>query len=199
MKLYISPGACSMASHMMLHELGIPHEIEKVDLKTKTTETGADFLKINQRGYVPALEMDDGTIVTENPSVMLAIGRKKPGVFTPEPGEFELIRLIEALSFLGAELHKAYAPLFSDLDDKAKEAAVANVHKQLKRLETILGNKTYVLGEEVSAADFYAFVLTGWSDMHDISLEDYPNIQKFRDKMSARESVKKTMKHEGLA
>ena len=199
MKLFLKPGACSMATHILFNELGIDYETETVDTSAGTTATGEDFLKINPRGYVPALKLDDGQIITENPAILEYVGDLRPGAFTPVHGTMDRVRLSEMLSFLGSELHKAFSPLFAGLEGEARTEALAKLNVQFKRLDNILSDaRPYLLGETYTAADMYAFVVLGWTDFLDISLAGYTHIEAFRARIAERPAVQETLKQESL-
>lgn len=199
MKLFISPGACSMAGHILLNELALPHTVETVNLKTKTTDSGLDFLTINPRGYVPALQLDDGEIVTENPAVLLTIGGQKSNSLSPTPGTLAYLQQIELLSFLGSELHKAYGPFFGELSDEARPKADANFEKQLERTEALFSDgRLYLTGDQPTVSDIYAFVILNWTTLVGKSLSGYPKLSAFHARMAEKPAVQQTLREEGL-
>ncbi len=199
MKLYYSPGACSLAPHIVLQETGKEFELVKVDLASKTTETGDDFMKINPHGYVPVLGLDNGEVLTEGVAIMQYLADQSPEAgLAPENGTFERARLQEKLNYLSTELHKAFAPLFSDSAEAEKKKAVAKIESKLDYLDTLLNSKDYLMGDVFSIADAYLFVLTGWTVPTGIGLGGWPNIASFSTRVSGRKSVRAAMQAEGL-
>ena len=168
MKLYYSPGACSLADHIALIAAGIDHAIEKVDLKVKTTETGKDFRAINPKGYVPALELDDGQILTENIAVLLYIADRSGKLL---PSDFAKWRVIETTAFISTEIHKNFKPLFDpSAADDARAKAKDIIAQRMALIENQLGGRDYIVGDELSIADCYLFVMLIWCRRHDIKL-----------------------------
>ena len=201
MKLYYSPGACSMASHIVLHETGSDHSIEKVDLRGKTTESGTDYWTVNPKGSVPALDTGDGTL-TEGPAILQFIAdRAGSTTLSPPAGSMAKARMQETLNFVGSELHKAYSPLFNPaLADDARTAAKALVAKKMGWLEGLLADgRDFLTGAEFTVADAYAFVVASWSGKMDVDLAEFPKMRAFLDRVKARPSVIAAMKAEGLA
>lgn len=200
MKLYYSPGACSMASHIVLHETGTAHEIEKVDLRAKKTETGADYWAVNAKGAVPALDTGEG-VLTEGPAILQFVADKAGATtLSPPAGSMARARMQEALNFVGSELHKAYSPLFNPaLADDARTAAKALIAKKLGWLEGLLADgRDFLTGAEFTVADAYAFVVTSWSGKLGVDLTEFPKMQAFLDRVKGRPSVVAAMKAEGL-
>ena len=195
MKLYYSPGACSLADHIALHEAGLAFEHERVDLKTKLTEHGDDFRAINPKGYVPALRLDSGDVVTENVALLDWIADQSS---TLSPiGPFGRTRQLEMLGYISSEVHKAFSPLFrggSD-DDKAKAKAKAAVASKLDYVAGELKGD-YLFGDAPGVADFYLFVMLLWSTKNGIAVPDA--LAALRDRLMGRASVQKAMRHEGL-
>ncbi len=200
MKLYYSPGACSQAAHILLHETGLSHHSEAVDLKAHRTASGADYYGINPKGAVPALEMDDGQVLSENGAVLQYIGDMAgDGLLLPKTG-MPRYRVIEMLSFLGSDVHKSFGPLFNPgSSDEAKTAARAMVGKKLDFLEKSLDEQDYLTGDHMSVADPYLFAMLGWTKPHGIDLGNWPNLTAFRQRMEQRDTVHTVMKAEGLA
>lgn len=195
MKLYYSPGACSLADHIALHEAGIAFQRVKVDLKAKTTEDGGDYRRINPKGYVPALEFDDGEVLTENVAILSWIADRSE--LGGPNGDLSQARLLEALAFISTELHKQFKPFFSpDADDKAKAAARAMIEKRLGYLaERWRGD--YLFGEQVSVADCYLFVMLMWAGKNGLSIP--APLQVFFERMGQRPAVRQALEHEGLS
>lgn len=193
MKLYYSPGACSLADHIALHEAGISFEREKVDLKTKRTENGADFIKINPKGYVPALTVDSGETITENIAILDWIASQydplKPS------GPLGRTHLMEALAYISTEIHKSFKPFFAGASDSEKAEAGKTILKRLGYLaERFKGD--FIFGADLSVADCYLFVMLLWAKKQGV--EAPPKLAEFRDRMLKRPAVKKAMEHEGL-
>jgi glutathione S-transferase len=194
MKLYSAPGACSLADHIAMHEAGLDFERIKVDLKTKRTEDGRDFLKINPKGYVPALEFDDGEVLTENIAILSVVADKAPQL-TPE-GRFGHFRLLEMLAFISTEIHKAFKPFFKpDATEAEKTAAREVLGRRLGYLaERMKGD--YLFGSRFTVADAYLFVMCLWAQKNGVQLPD--PLPAFVARMKARPAVRLAMEHEGL-
>jgi len=201
MKLFYSPGACSMASHVILHEIGKPFEIEKVDGKAKTTEKGTDFWTINAKGAVPALQLADGEVLTEGAAILQYIADSNGATeLAPPVGTMARARVQEMLNFVSSELHKGFGPLFHPgKTDEEKDAAKAAIGKKFDWLESRLADgRTYLTGSAFTVADAYAFVVTNWSKGMNISLDKWPKLKAFVERVSARPSVQAAMRAEGL-
>ena len=201
MKLYYSPGACSLSPHVVLHEAGVNFEIERVDLASHLTETGADFTQINPKGYVPALRLDDGQVLTEGAAIVQFIADLHPKAgLVPMPGTLERARLQEYLNYIAAEYHKAFGPLFSsDASESAKAVAVTNVKRRLDYFERIFADgRSYLLGDTFSVADAYLFVISTWTKPTGIGLDKWPNVAGFVTRVASREKVQTAMRAEGL-
>lgn len=201
MKLYYKPGACSLASHIALREIGGPFEIEQVDTAAGRTAGGADFRAINPKGYVPVLELEDGQVLTEGAAVLQYIADRKPGSgLAPAAGTLERTRLQEQLNFVASELHKTFSPLFAKTTPAdARKAAVAQVEKHLGHLEaTLADGRPYLLGETFTVADAYAFVVAGWTKFVNVSLDPFPHVKAFVARVAARDAVQAALRAEGL-
>ena len=201
MKLYYSPGACSLSPHIVLREAGMDFEIERVDLGSHRTETGDDFAQINPKGYVPALRLDDGQVLTEGAVIVQFIADLRPeSDLAPKPGTLERARLQEHLNFIAAEYHKAFGPFFSsDASDTAKAAAATNVGRRLDYFERIFADgRSYLLGDTFSVADAYLFVVSNWTKPTGIGLDKWPNVSGFVTRVAGREKVREAMRAEGL-
>ena len=157
MKLYFSPGACSLSPHIVLHELGLPFEAVQVDLKSKRLKDGADFWKINPKGYVPTLQLDDGAILTEGPSIVQYLADQKPtAVLAPANGTFARYRLQEWLNFISTELHKQFSPLFNPAStDAVKQAQQERLAERFREIVAAMGAAPYLLGDQFTVADAY--------------------------------------------
>ena len=199
MKLYYSPGACSQAPHILLHEIGLDHDAARVDLKAKTLEDGSDYLRVNPKGAVPALELDNGEVLTENAVVLQYLGDRAnwPEVLPP-PGNFRRYRVLEMVNFITTELHKSFAPLFKpDAGDETKAFFRQQIGQRLDYLEPKLGDGPFLFGDDLTLPDPYLFVITGWAESL-IGLERWPNLRAFRERMMQRPSVRHVLRFEGL-
>ena len=194
MKLYYAPGACSLADHIALHEAELEFEHERVDLKTKRTEHGDDYTQVNAKGYVPALLLDSGELLTENVAILDWIADQAA---TLKPtGPLGRARQLEALAYISGELHKSFGPFFRGGTDEQKGQATRAVAKHFTYLaDTMQGD--YLMGDEPSVADFYLFVTLNWAIKFGI---DAPApLAALRDRLMTRSSVAKAMAHEGLS
>lgn len=200
MKLYYCPGACSLSPHIVLSELGLPHELEKVDLGTHTTAGGTDFYAINPKGYVPALELDDGQLLTEGPAIVQYLADCKPEAeLLPPAGTLERARVQEWLTFIGTELHKSFSPLFDPQAAAAwKAAAEANIRRRFGFVEQSLGGRDYLTGARFCVADAYLFTVVSWSFSVGIDLTPWPALAAFHKRVAARPAVRAAMQSEGL-
>ena len=201
MKLYYSPGACSLSPHIVMREAGMNFDMERVDLSSHQTETGADYMQINPKGYVPALRLDDGQVLTEGAAIVQYIADLHPEAgLAPKPSTLERTRLQEYLNFIAAEYHKAFSPLFSsDVSDAAKATAVGNVERRLDYFEKIFADgRAYLMGDKFSVADAYLFVVTNWTKPTGISLAKWPNVTAFVTRVAARGKVQDALRAEGL-
>lgn len=201
MKLYYAPGTCSLSPHIVLRELGHEFELERVDTKTKVTETGANFRDVNPKGYVPALRLDDGELLTEGAAIVqhLADARGARDL-APQPGTLARTRLQEHLNFISAELHKSFGPLFyPNSSEEAKAAAKAKISDRLDYVETVLADgRKYLLGDAFSVADAYLFTVANWTRPTKIPFDRWPRLQAFMERVAARPAVKAAMVAEGL-
>ena len=200
MKLYYAPGACSLSPHIVARELGLPIQLQKVNTKDKSMEGGGDFWKVNPRGYVPVLELDDGDKLTEGPAIVQYLADQKPeSGLAPKNGTKERYRLQEWLNFLTSEVHKQFTPLFKpNTPDDYKKIAKENLANRFNWLNEQLAGKDYLMGKQFTVADAYAFVLLGWTKPTQIDLSQWPNLQAFHKRVAARPKVKEAMQAEGL-
>jgi glutathione S-transferase len=200
MKLYYSPGACSLSPHIVASEAGIPIELEKVDLAKHKTEGGQDYLTINPKGYVPALRLDDGSLLTEGPAIVQYLADQKPATgLAPAAGTIDRYRLQEWLTFIGTELHKSFGALFNPASsDDAKTTSKAAITKRLVYLNDQLANKQFLLGSNFTVADAYAFTIVNWTNFVGIDLKPYPNIVAYMSRVGGRPKVHEALKAEGL-
>ena len=199
MKLYYSPGACSVAPHIVLREAGLKFDLEKVDLAAKKTETGEDYLAVNPKGYVPALKLDDGTVLTEVAVVCQHIADLRPRRgLAPKPKTPERYKLMEWLNFVATEIHKGISDFYNPkITPEWREAKLERLGRRFDYLEKALGSNQYLMGE-FSIADAYLFTVLNWTDRLQVDLSRWPNIQSYKGRIAGRPSVKKTMKAEGL-
>ncbi|MEQ1528006.1 MAG: glutathione transferase GstA [Methylococcales bacterium] len=200
MKLYYSPGACSLSAHIVACEAALPLDLVKVDLKSKQTETGADFLQINPNGYVPALVLDDGNKLTEVPAIVQYLADQAPDKkLAPAPGLFERYHLQQWLNFISTEIHKSFSPLFdASAPQAAKDSAIAKLGVRLGRVAVQLSEQSFLLGEEFSVADAYLFVTLSWGSYVNFDIGQWPELARYVEKISARPAVQKAMREEGL-
>ena len=200
MKLYYAPGACSLASHIVLCELGLPHQLEKVDLATHLTASGIDFSTINPKGYVPTLQFDDGQILTEGPAILQYLADQKPAAgLLPAAGTLERARVQEWLTFTGTELHKNFSPLFNPAANAAwRAAAQTNVERRFAFVEKSLSGHDYLTGANFCVADAYMFTVVNWTYFLKIDLAPWPLLLAFHQRVAARPAVQAALRAEGL-
>jgi glutathione S-transferase len=201
MKLYYTPGACSLSPHIILREIGAQFELERVDAATKTTEHGEDFRQVNPKGYVPALRLPDGEVLTEGAAVVQYIADAHGARdLAPPVGTVARARLQEHLNFVASELHKAFSPLFHpSASAEAKAAAPENVGRRFDHVERVLGDgRPYLLGETFTVADAYLFVVSSWAVPTGIGLDRWPLLAAFVERVRGRPTVRAAMAAEGL-
>lgn len=201
MKLYYSPGACSMASHIVLTEIGHPFEAERIDNAGKKTASGGDFLAVNPKGKVPVLD-HQGDILTEGPAILQFVADAAGAeTLAPKAGTMARARVKEALTYVSSELHPAFSPLFNPAsDDAAKATAKQNVRKKFDWLEAKLSDgRAYLTGANFTIADAYAFVVTNWANFTGIPLDSWPRLEEFVTRVAGRPATQATLKAEGLA
>lgn len=191
MKLYYSPGACSHSPNIVAHELGLPLELVRVDTRKKLTESGADFLAINPKGYVPVLELDSGEILTEGPAIVQYLADLKPEAkLAPPAGTMARYRLQEMLGFINSEIHKTYSPMFNPaITPEAREERVQYLYKRYRALEPLLAKQPFLLGEQFTPADAYLYTVTTWAGFLKIDLSEFPALLAFQERIAARPSV----------
>jgi glutathione S-transferase len=200
MKLYYSPGACSLSPHIALKEAGLAFEPVQASTKTHKLQDGTDYYGINPLGYVPLLELDDGTLLREGPAIVQYIADLAPTKnLAPANGTLQRYRLQEWLTFIGTEIHKTFSPLFNpatpeDYKTIAKEKLVS----RLKWVDSQLEGKQYLMGDHFSVADGYLFTVTNWAKPLSVDLSGFPNLVAYRARVAARPAVQEAMKAEGL-
>lgn len=197
--LYYSPGACSQAPHILMHEVGIAHDSIRVDLRTKKLEDGSDYLKVNPKGAVPALGLENGEVLTENAVVLQYLGdRAGSSDVLPSLGNFRRYRVLELVNFITTELHKRFGLLFDrEAAEGFKEFVIQGLSRKLDYIDGRMGAGPFLMGEELTLADPYLFVITRWTD-HMIGLQNWPNLRAFYERMLARDSVRNVLRFEGL-
>jgi glutathione S-transferase len=194
MKLYYAPGACSLAAHILELEGGLDLKLEKVDLKTHRTAGGADFMAVNPKSYVPAVELDDGSLLTENTAILPFLG-DKTGLM-PSDG-IARYRALEWIGYIASELHKSFAPLFHAASENEKAQAKEDILKRLSFIEDNL-SADWLMGESFSAPDAYLFVILRWAKTMHLDLSTMPRLLAFKARMQARPAVQKALSAEGL-
>jgi glutathione S-transferase len=188
MKLYFSPGACSLASHIVLHELGLPHAIVRVDTKTKKTADGGDYLQINPKGYVPALGLDDGSVLTEGPAILQYLADRKPEAkLAPASGTMQ-----EWLGYINSEIHKSFSTFFiPGTMDAEKAAAGERLAKKFDWLQKTIGDGPYLMGDAFTVADAYLYTVLNWTGFVGIDLGRWPGLKAYHARIAERPSVQK--------
>ncbi len=200
MKLYFSPGACSLASHIALLEAGLPFSTERVDLGKKLTASGADFRAINPKGYIPALELGSGNVLTEGPAILQYIADQAPAAqLAPAAGTIERYRVMEWLNFIGTELHKNFSPLFNpSASEDMKTAGRTSLAQRFGYVARMLEGRDYLAGDQFSVADAYLFTVASWSGFVGFDLSDWPVLQAYLARVAARPAVQQALRDEGL-
>lgn len=200
MKLFYAPGACSLSPHIVLNELDLPYTVEKVDLKNHTTASGADFYTINAKGYVPALQLDNGEALTEGPAIVQYLADQKPQAgLLPPAGSLERARVQEWLNFIGTELHKTLGALFNpSISTEARTKTLDTFGKRLGFVEKALQGKDFLTGKSFSVADAYLFTIVNWAPKLSIDISPWPTVAEFQKRVASRPAVQKTLKAEGL-
>ncbi len=200
MKLYYAPGVCSLASHIALHEAGLPFEIDRLNVASKTTASGEDFMQINPKGYVPTLRLNDGTILTEGGAILQYIADQKPDSgLAPKAGTMERYQLQEWLTFIGTEIHKSFSPMFNKAaPEEVKNYARNMLARRLPYVEAQLAGKPYLMGANFTVADAYLFVVANWSNHVGFDLTAFANIRAYLARIAARPAVQAAMKAECL-
>lgn len=200
MKLYYSPGACSMSPHIALLEAGLPFTAVKAPTKTHQLDDGTDYYTINPLGYVPLLELDDGTRITEGPAIVQYIADQVPAKnLAPANGSLARYQLQSWLTFIGTELHKGFSPLFNPATpEEYKKIAIDKLLGRLKHVDAQLAGKSYLMGDDFSVADGYLFTVTNWAPRVGVDISGLANIAAFRARMMTRPAVQAAMKAEGF-
>ena len=199
MKLYYSPGACSLSPHIALLEAGLPYDLVKVDLRAKKLENGDDYLKVNPKGQVPALALDSGELVTEGPVIVQMIADKAGKNLAPARDSAERYKLLEWLNYITGELHKNFGPMFSPvLADEAKAFFKDRVMGKFKYVDSQLAGRDYLMGQHFTVADGYLFTMLTWADRMKFDLSAFPNLLAYKTRVAARPKVQEALTKEGL-
>jgi glutathione S-transferase len=191
MKLYYAPGTCSLSPHIVLREAGLPFDLVRVDNSTKRTADGRDFLAINPKGYVAALELDNGEVLSEGPAIIQYLADLAPrAALAPPPGSFERVRLQEWLNFIAAEIHAGCSSLFSSaIPEEIKAIFKEKLYRRFDFVAATLESRDYLMGERYSVADAYLFTVMRWSKRFDIDLSRWPSIARFMERIGSRPAV----------
>jgi glutathione S-transferase len=202
MKLYFAPAACSMAPHIVLREAGYKFDLVRVDTAKRQTADGQDYSKINPNGYVPALQLDNGEVLTEAAVILQYLADQKPEAgLAPKPGTMERYRLMEWLNFISSELHKSLGQFFkfkSTMTPEWKESVLGLFSKRCDFVVEKLAGKSYVMGDRFSVADAYLYTVLGWPDFPKIDMSRWPTIKDYRTRVTSRPVVRETLVAEGL-
>ncbi len=200
MKLYYSSGSCSLSPRIVALEADIHLETVKVDLKTKTVAEEGDYWGINPKGYVPALELDDGQVLTEGPAIVQFLADLKPeSGLAPANGSFERVRLQEALNYITAELHKTYSPLFKpEVLPAVREDRLAYLRRRYALIDKQLAGRKYLVGNRFTVADAYLYAITRWARGVKLDLSEFPNVEAFQKRIGSRKAVLEALRAEGL-
>ena len=200
MKLYFAPGACSLSPHIVLEEAGITADTEQVNNQEKKTKTGKDYWTVNPKGQVPALQLDNGEMLTEGPVIVQYLADQKPASgLVPAPGTIERYRVQEWLNFITSELHKSFGPIFRPTTpDAYKTISRENLGKRFDWLDKQLAGKQYLMGDKFTVADAYLFTVLRWSPRVEIDISKWPNLKAYFDRVAARPKVQEALQKEGL-
>lgn len=200
MKLYFTPGACSLAPHIILREGNFEFDLERVDLASKRTAGDADFLQINPKGYVPALSRDDGSVLTEVPVILQYLGDLKPDTgLAPDASDPQRYHVQEWLNFISTEVHKGLSPLFNpDLPEAAQQIVRDTIAKKFSYLDSRLDGTDYLSDERFTIVDSYAFAILNWKNFFDIDLSPWPNLAAYFDRLAKRPAIEAALRAEGL-
>jgi glutathione S-transferase len=199
MKLYYSPGACSLSPHIALLEAGLPYDLVKVDLRAKKLENGDDYLAVNPKGQVPALQLENGELVTEGPVIVQMIADKAGKGLAPARDSTERYKLLEWLNFITTEVHKNFGPIFSPvLADEAKAFFKDRVMGKFKYVDSQLAGRDYLMGKQFTVADGYLFTMLSWADRMKFDMSAMPNLVAYKERVAARPKVQEALTKEGL-
>ena len=198
MKLYVTPGACSLSPNIVAHEAGIPLELKKVDLRAKVVSGGGDYNQINSKGSVPLLQLDNGVKLTEGPVIVQYLADQKPqSGLMPPAGSFERYQVLEWLNFISSEIHKSFSPMFNPAASADwKQGALANLQRRFDFTENHLKNREFLVGEKFSVADAYLFTVLGWTKYAGLDLSKWPALAAYAQRIGARPKVQEAIKAE---
>lgn len=200
MKLYYSPGSCAMSPHIVLSETGAAYTLERVDLATKTTETGRPLSEINPQDAVPVLALDNGDTLTEGAAIVQYVADQHPEAgLLPPPGSLARAKVQQWLNYIATEMHKAHVPLFkADYPAASKEIALANINRAYAFVSAALADQPYLTGSAFTVADAYLFTIVNWHKFIGLDLAPWPTLVAYQQKVAARPAVEKAMREEGL-
>jgi glutathione S-transferase len=200
MKLYYSPGACSLAPHIVAREAGLSLDLEKIDLANRTTASGRSYLEVNPKGYVPALQVQDGTVMTEVSALIQYLADQAPQAgLIPAAGTPERYKVLVWIGFIATEIHKGFGPLWNPTTpDAVKQATKERLFQRFAYVDQQLDGRSNLTGERLTVADAYLFVVVNWTNFHGLSLGDYPNLAAFMERVAARPKVQDALQAEGL-
>jgi glutathione S-transferase len=200
MKLYYAPGACSLSPNIVAQEAGEPLELEKVDTKAKKTASGKDFMAINPKGYVPALELEDGQVLTEGPAIVQYLADRHPEAgLIPPAGTLERYRVQEVLGYINSEIHKTYSPLFGpSVSPELRTEKHEYLKKRYAVLDKQLAGRDYLFGDRFGVGDAYLFTVTNWAKHVKLDLSEFRNLTAFQERVAGRPAVQAALKAEGL-
>ncbi|MGB6306294.1 MAG: glutathione transferase GstA [Steroidobacteraceae bacterium] len=200
MKLYYSKGTCSLSPHIVLLEAGLPFTLEKVEFATKKTAGGIDYFTINSKGAVPALQLDDGKVLTEGSAIVQYLADLRPeSGLAPRAGTFERYQLMEILNYIASDVHKGFSPLFNPkISADWKASALANLEKKFTWLSAFLTGKNYLMGSAFGVADAYLFTVLGWSAHLGIDLGKWPTLSAYQARIAQRPKVQQALKEQGM-
>jgi glutathione S-transferase len=200
MKLYYSPGACSLSPHIALLEAGLPYDLVKVDLRAKKLDNGDDFLKVNPKGQVPAIALDSGELVTEGPVIVQMVADQSPAKhLAPARDSAERYKFLEWLNFITSELHKNFSPLFNPaIPDEVKKFFADRILGKFKYIDSQLAGRDYLMGEHFTVADGYLYTMLRWADGHKLDLSGLSNLMAYKARIAARPKVQEALTKEGL-
>jgi len=200
MKLYYATGTCSLSPHIVLLEAGLPYTLERIDFATKKTPAGIDYFTINSKGTVPALQLDDGRLLTEGPAIVQYLADQKPDSgLAPRAGTFERYQLMEILNYITSEVHKGFSPLFNPkISADWRASAQANLEKKFDWLSGSLKDKTFLMGNAFTVADAYLFTVLSWTRPLKIDLGRWPVLNAYQQRIAPRPTVQRALKESGL-
>jgi glutathione S-transferase len=200
MKLYFSPGACSLSPHIVAQEVGIPLQLVKVDTQSKKLADGGDYWAVNPKGYVPALQLDNGELLTEGPAIVQYLADQKPDAkLVPANGTIERYRVQETLGYINSEIHKTYSPMFRPTTTpEVRKEREEYLRKRYALLEKQLAKGPYLFGEQFTVADAYLFTVTNWATFLKLDLSEFPNLLAFQGRVASRPGVQAALTAEGL-